>query len=159
MLTAVKQEARTKQNILLFVLLFFLFFALYVFLDFEGNTNYSVMTTNFGVGITVLHIVINLVIAGISSIMVGFSVINYRLTKQEPVGSNAIPFVSFLFGLLTFGCTSCVVAFLSAVGIAFTPLVLPNGNLLWKFAAMVFVLLGFLWIMYSIQHTKCKIKQ
>lgn len=159
MLTAVKQEARSKQNLLLFVLLFFVFTALYVFLDFEGNTNYSVMTANFGIGITLLHIVMNLIIAVLSSIMVGFSIINYRLTKQEPVGSNAIPFASFIFGLLTFGCTGCVVAFLSAVGIAFTPLILPNGNLLWKFAGMVFVLIGFLWIMYSIQNTKCKIKQ
>lgn len=159
MLTAVKQKAKTKENIMLFALLFVVFLALYVFLDFEGNTSYTVMTANFGFGITLLHIAMNIVIAVLSSIMVGFSIINYKLTKQEPVGSNAIPFLSFLFGLLTFGCTSCVVAFLSAVGIAFTPLILPNGNLLWKFVAMLFVIIGFLWIMYSIQHTKCKIKQ
>lgn len=159
MLSAVKQEATTKQNIILFITLFFFFFALYVFLDFEGNTNYAVMTANFGLGITLIHIVMNLIIATLSSIMVGFSIINYRLTKQEPVGSNAIPFLSFILGILTFGCTSCVVAFLSAVGIAFTPIILPNGNLLWKLIAVLFVGLGFLWIMYSIQHTKCKIKQ
>lgn len=159
MLTAVKQEARTSQNMILFALLFVVFLALYIFLDFEGNTSYRLMTTNFGIGITILHILMNIVIATLSSIMVGFSIINYRLTKQEPVGSNAIPFLSFLFGVLTFGCTGCVVAFLSAIGIAFTPLILPNGNLLWKLVAMVFVILGFLWIMYSIEHTKCKIKQ
>jgi hypothetical protein len=81
------------------------------------------------------------------------------LTRQEPVGSNAIPVVTFLFGLLTFGCTSCVVAFLGAIGIGFTPLVLPNGNLLWKFAALGIVLLGFVWILYTIHNSKCKIKQ
>lgn len=158
MLPLVQQQAKTKANLILIGSLFVFFVALYVFLDFEGNTSYSFMTQQFGVGITVLHIAMNVVIAILSSIMVAFSIINFNLTKTEPVGSNAIPFVTFLFGVLTFGCTSCVVAFLGAIGIAFSPLVLPNGNLLWKFVAMLFVVVGFIWIMYSIQHTKCKIK-
>jgi hypothetical protein len=159
MLLIIKQQAKQRNNILLMVLLFLGFFALYVFLDFEGNTNYQLMTANFGIGVTITHIVINILIAILSSIMVAFSIINYKLTKIEPKGSNAIPFLTFIFGLLTFGCTSCVVAFLAAVGIAFSPLVLPNGNLIWKFVALLFVSLGFIWIMYSIQHTKCKIRK
>ena len=129
------------------------------FLDFEGNTNYTVMKAEFSLFIVIVHIFINILIAVMTSIMVTFSIINYNLTKMEPKGSNAIPFLTFIFGLLTFGCTSCVVAFLAAVGIAFSPLVLPNGNLIWKFVALLFVSLGFIWIMYSIQHTKCKIRK
>lgn len=159
MLTIIRQQAKTRNNLLMIGLLFFVFFALYVFLDFEGNTNYSIMISNFGLGVTMLHITINIIIAVLSSIMVGFSIINYRLTKIEPKGSNAVPFLTFIFGVLTFGCTSCVVAFLSAVGIAFTPLVLPNGNLLWKLAALLFVIIGFIFVMYSIKNTKCKIKE
>ena len=116
------------------------------------------MSSNFGIGVVIIHVIINILIGVLSSIMVGFSIINYQLTKVEPKGSNAIPFITFIFGILTFGCTSCVVAFLAAIGIAFSPIVLPSGNLLWKIAALVFVILGFLWIMYSIEHTKCKIK-
>ena len=159
MLTIIKQQATTKNNIIMMSLLFVLFLALYIFLDFEGNTNYQIMITNFGLFITIIHILINVIIAILSSIMVGFSIINYRLTKIEPKGSNAVPFLTFIFGILTFGCTSCVVAFLSAVGIAFTPLVFPNGNLLWKLAALGFVILGFIFVMYSIKNTKCKIKE
>lgn len=159
MLLIIKQHAKQRNNILLMALLFIGFFALYVFLDFEGNTNYQLMTANFGIGITITHILINMLIAFLSSIMVAFSIINYKITQVEPKGSNAIPFLTFIFGLLTFGCTSCVVAFLSAVGIAFSPLVLPNGNLLWKLVALLFVILGFIWVMYSIQNTKCKIKK
>lgn len=159
MLHAIRQEAKTKYNIIMFAALFVIFMSLYVFLDFEGNTNYQIMTNQFGIGITLIHIAINIIIAGLTSIMVGFSIINYKLINVEPVGSNAIPFVTFIFGILTFGCTSCVVAFLAAIGIAFTPLVLPNGNLLWKMIALLFVIVGFVWIMYSIQHSKCKIKQ
>ena len=131
---------------------------LYIFLDFEGNTSYVSMTTNFGILITFTHITINIIIAILTSVMVSFSIINYQLTKVEPKGSNAIPFISFLFGLLTFGCTSCVVAFFAAIGIAFSPIVLPNGNLMWKFAALLLVSVGFIWIMYSINTAKCKVK-
>jgi len=158
MLNAVKLEAKKKNNILLLVGLFIFFLGLYTFLDFEGNTNYSVMTEAFGITIVLIHIIINVFIATLSSIMVGFSIINFRLTKVEPKGSNAIPLLTFIFGILTFGCTGCVVAFLAAVGIAFSPLVLPAGNLIWKLVALLFVIIGFVWIMHAIEHTKCNIK-
>jgi len=159
MLLAVKQQALQKQNVLLAILLFFFFIGLYTFLDFEGSTSYALMTQQFGILITTTHIIINVIIAILSSIMVTFSIVNYKLTKVEPVGSNAIPFITFLFGVLTFGCTSCVVAFFAAIGIAFSPIVLPNGNLIWKLAALLFVIIGFIWILYSIEHTKCKLKK
>lgn len=158
MLQAVINEAKKKNNILYIILAFIFFLALYIFLDFEGNTNYIIMNENFGASIVALHIFINILIAILSSLMVNFSIINFKLTKIEPKGSNAIPFFTFIFGLLTFGCTGCVVAFFSAVGIAFSPIILPNGNLIWKLIALLLVILGFIWIMYSIQHTKCKIK-
>lgn len=158
MLTIVYKKAFEKNNVILFSVLIIVFFGLYVFLDFEGNTNYSLMTEKFGLGVTFIHILVNILIAFLSAVMVTFSTINYKLTKKEPVGSNALPFITFLFGVLTFGCTSCVVAFLAAVGIAFTPVILPNGNLIWKFAALGIVILGFIWIMYSIKNTKCKVK-
>jgi len=159
MLTAVKLEAKKRNNILLISALFVIFFSLYTFLDFEGNTNYIVMIENFSLLIVLIHVTINIAIAILSAIMVGFSIINYRFTKVDPVGSNAIPLITFIFGILTFGCTGCVVAFLSAVGIAFSPLVLPAGNLIWKLVALLFVILGFFWIMYSIEHMKCRIKK
>ena len=158
MLLAVKDEALKRRNILMIIGLFIFFLGLYIFLDFEGNTNYSIMTDTFGLPITITHIVINIFIAVMTAIMVSFSLINYNLTKIEPKGSNAIPFFTFIFGLLTFGCTGCVVAFLTSVGIAFSPIILPNGNLIWKLVALLIVSAGFVWILYSIEHTKCKIK-
>ncbi len=159
MLHAIILEAKSRQYITLFLFLFLLFLGLYVFLDFEGNTNYQLMIDQYGVGITSVHILINVIIAILTSIMVGFSIINFKLTNTEPIGSNAIPFLTFIFGILTFGCTSCVVAFFAAIGIAFSPIVLPNGNLLWKLAALGIVVLGFLWILYSLEHSTCKIKK
>lgn len=159
MLRAVLNEAKSRNNILYLFGIFIFFLSIYTFLDFEGNTSYNIMVDDFGIMIVSVHIFINVLIAILSSVMVLFSIINYKLTKVDPKGSNAIPLITFIFGLLTFGCTGCVVAFLSAVGIAFTPLVLPSGNLIWKLVALLFVILGFIWIMYSIEHTKCKIKK
>lgn len=159
MLTMILQEAKQQKYILSIIAAFVFFIGLYTFLDFEGNTNYSVMIDTFGIGIVSIHIIVNVIIAALSSIMVVFSIINYNLNKAEPVGSNAIPFFTFIFGLLTFGCTGCVVAFLSAVGIAFTPIILPAGNMLWKLGALFFTIIGFIWIMYAIDHNKCKVKK
>ncbi len=159
MLNAVKQELYKRNNILLLIGLFIMFLGLYTFLDYEGNTNYIIMTESFGIAIVLVHVFINLLIAILSSIMVSFSIINFSLTKMEPKGSNSIPFFTYIFGLLTFGCTGCVVAFFSAIGIAFSPIVLPAGNLIWKLSALGLVILGFIWIMYSIEHMKCEIKK
>ncbi|MEC9484463.1 MAG: hypothetical protein UMR38_01140 [Candidatus Izemoplasma sp.] len=158
MLQLVYKKSLKTKYIILQVALFFFFLGLYIFLDFEGNISYDTMINRFGVGITLLHISMNVIIAIASAIMVSYSIINFTFTKKEVAGSSAVPFLSFIFGILTFGCTSCVVAFLSAVGIAFTPVVLPNGNLLFKLIATLFVLLGMAWVLYSIKHTKCKIK-
>lgn len=159
MLAIIKQEAKATKYILYMVGLFIVFLGLYVFLDFEGNTNYSLMIQEFGTVIVSIHILINVVIAVLTARMVLFSIINYNVNNSEPAGSNAIPFVTWMFGLLTFGCTGCVVAFFSAVGIAFTPIILPAGNMLWKVLALVFVIAGYIWIMYSINHSKCKVKK
>jgi len=158
MIALIKNELKHRKNWILLPILFLFFLGLYIFLDFEGNTNYRVMTDNFGIGIVSIHILINIIIAVLSSIMVTFAIINQRLTKIDPKGSNAIPFLTFIFGLLTFGCTGCVVAFFTSVGIAFTPIILPAGNMLWKVLALVFVIAGFIYVMYTIEHTKCKIK-
>jgi len=159
MINIIAKEAKSRNNIILLSVLFFFFWGLYTFLDFEGNTNYTLMTESFGISVTIIHIIINILIAALTSIMVGFSIINYKLTNIEPKGSNAIPFLTFIFGLLTFGCTGCVVAFLSAIGIAFTPLILPNGNLIWKLVALLIVIIGFIWILYSINNIKCTVKK
>lgn len=159
MVSLIRQEAKKTKYIILLIATFLIFIGLYTFLDFEGQTNYQVMTEVFGLPLVLTHISINVIIAVLSSIMVSFSIINYQLNSSEPIGSNAIPFFTFIFGLLTFGCTGCVVAFFTAVGIAFTPIILPAGNLLWKLLALVFTIGGFIWIMYSINNNKCKVKK
>ena len=83
MLQMVIAKAKTKKNIWMMVGLFIFFTGLYIFLDFEGNENYTIMAENFGLGIVLIHVLINIMIGILSSIMVGFSIINYNITKKK----------------------------------------------------------------------------
>lgn len=85
MLSIIKQEAKSGKYLLYMLGLFIVSLGLYVFLDFEGNTNYSHMIQEFGTIIVSTHILINVLIAFLTARMILFSIINYNLNKSEPV--------------------------------------------------------------------------
>ena len=62
MLKIVALELKSRNYIILLISLFIFFFGLYVFLDFEGNTNYTVMKAEFSLFIVIVHIFINILI-------------------------------------------------------------------------------------------------
>ncbi|MGE4378614.1 MAG: hypothetical protein AB7E16_01740, partial [Candidatus Izemoplasmatales bacterium] len=63
-----------------------------------------------------------------------------------------------LFGLLTYGCTPCVIAFFSTIGISFAVAALPLAGLPYKLIALVLLIVGFFWLKYESNHVKCKMK-
>lgn len=158
MLPVIIEKQKEKKNILILLGAFVFIYGLYLFLDVLAHTNVSLLIQTLGWPLLLVHQGFNVILAGLTSVMVSFSQINLSLTKKEPLGSNAIPFLSFIFGLLTFGCAPCVITFLAAIGIAFTPIVFPMGNLMWKVILLGIVILGFMWILYSIHTTTCKPK-
>lgn len=157
-LPLVIEKQKETKNIAILAGAFVVVFGLYFFLDVLAHNNLTTLINELGIPLLLVHQSLNIVLAGLTSVMISFSQINLSLTKKEPMGSNAIPFFSFIFGLLTFGCAPCVITFLAAVGIAFTPIVFPMGNLLWKVILLGLILLGFIWIMISIHKTTCKPK-
>ena len=150
MLSLVLNEQKKRNNILIFIGIFIFIYGLYLFLDILAHGSYAVLIEELGYPLFFFHQFLNIIMAFLTSTMVSLSQIKLRLTKSEPAGSNAIPFLSFIFGLLTFGCAPCVVAFFAAIGIAFTPIVFPHGNLLWKFILLALIIVGFVWILYKI---------
>ncbi len=157
MLTLVWQKQKERKFIQLFFIMWAFVYGLYLFLDVLYYGSFNVMVNSLSSGLIVVHQITNLVIAGIATVMLSFSQIQLVLTKKEPLGGNSIPFSSFIFGLLTFGCAPCVITFLSVIGIAFTPLVLPFGNLVWKLILLAFMGLGMAFVIKRIQNTACKI--
>jgi len=158
MLSLVLNEQKKKKNIGILIGIFIFIYGLYLFLDILAFGSFAILIDELGYPLFFGHQVLNVIMASLTSTMVSLSQIKLRLTKSEPVGSNAIPFLSFIFGLLTFGCAPCVVAFFAAIGIAFTPIVFPHGNLLWKFILLALIIVGFVWILYSINKGVCKPK-
>jgi len=157
MLTLVWEKQKERKFIQLFFIMWAFVYGLYLFLDILYYGSINVMVDRLSPGLIVVHQITNLVIAGIATVMLSFSQIQLVLMKKEPLGGNSIPFSSFIFGLLTFGCAPCVITFLSVIGIAFTPLVLPFGNLVWKLILLAFMGLGMAFVIKRIQNTVCKI--
>ncbi len=158
MLKLVWNEQIKPSGLRVWGIIFVVVFVLYSFFDFLVFSSLSNMVAELGASMTALHIGLNTVMALLTSFMVSMSQIKLKLTKSEPVGATGIPAFSFVFGLLTFGCTPCVINFLAAVGIAFTPIVFPNGNLLWKLILVGLIALGLVYILWRIEKSTCKIK-
>lgn len=157
MLALVWEKQKERKFIQLFLIMWLFMYALYAFLDVLYYGSLSVMFDSLSGGLVVLHQLTNIIIAFIVTIMLSFSQIQLVLTKKEPLGGTSIPFFSFIFGLLTFGCAPCVITFLSVLGIAFTPIVLPFGNLVWKLILLSIMGLGVAFVLRRIQNTACKI--
>ncbi len=158
MLDIVMKQQKTKRYIIFFLTAMIGFYGLYLFLDVLANISLSHIFNEWGIPLFILHQFLNLVMAFFAASMISLSHINMKLNRREPKGSTSIPFLSFIFGLLTFGCAPCVIAFFSAIGIAFTPIIFPYGNLLWKVILLVLLAGGWLWILYSIQHNTCNVQ-
>lgn len=157
MLTLVWQKQKERKFIQLFFIMWAFMYALYAFLDVLYYGSLNAMLDALTPGLVVVHQITNIIIAFVVTVMLSFSQIQLVLTKKEPLGGTSIPFFSFIFGLLTFGCAPCVITFLSVIGIAFTPIVLPFGNLVWKLVLLSLMGLGAAFVLRRIQNTACKI--
>lgn len=157
MLTLVWQKQKERKFIQLFFIMWAFMYALYAFLDVLYYGSLNAMLDALTPSLVIVHQITNIIIAFVVTVMLSFSQIQLVLTKKEPLGGTSIPFFSFIFGLLTFGCAPCVITFLSVIGIAFTPIVLPFGNLVWKLVLLSLMGLGAAFVLRRIQNTACKI--
>lgn len=156
MLTEIITHTKEKQNIIYLCLFFIFFLFIFIILDIN-NMPYKELSILFGNGVTLLHIFINILMSVIIAFSFTFSKISNDLYNKEPISSQA-GFVSVILGFFTFGCTPCVVGFLSTFGIAFTPIIFPNGNLLWKLISLLIVTVGFVISLRYYISGKCKLK-
>jgi len=155
------QEAfnRLKNQKMIFQALIFglVFIFIYSMID-ELNMPYANMIQEYGLLLVILNISLNVVMASGSALMLSLSTIMAQLKGKESVGSN-LSFISVLFGILTYGCTPCVIAFFASVGIAFSVVALPYAGLPYKFISLGLILIGILWTLWEIKNGKCKVKK
>ncbi len=159
MLQVVWQKQKERKNLLMLSGFFLFIYGLYFFLDWLAYGSFEALFADWSTQLFFVQQIFNLLMAALAALMLSLSQIKLSIYKTEPLGGTSIPFLSFIFGLLTFGCAPCVIAFFAAFGIAFSPIVFPMGNLLWKVILLALMSVGFLYILYSIDKGVCKPKK
>jgi len=147
---------KEKKYIIQGVIVFILFMVLYFTLD-SLNIGYRNMIDDFGVYLVVVNVVLNIIMSLTSAFMWNVSTGLVKLTGKEGKGSF-FSGIAYVFGLLTYGCTPCVIALFSTIGLTFSVAILPLAGLPYKFIALALLALGLLWLIYETNHVKCKIK-
>lgn len=133
------------------LIFFIIFIAMYTLLD-SFNMSYTEMTNQYGLYLAIINISINLFLAYMSASMLSMSADQF----QELKGAN-LSFVSIVFGIFTYGCTPCVIAFMGTLGITFSVAVLPLGGLPYKLVSVALIIIGYLWTQREIKSLTCEI--
>ena len=155
MLTAAFQLQKTKKYIIQGVLFFSFFILIYTVID-SLNMSYSNMILEYGIYLVVINILLNILMSFLSALLMNLSTAMVILKGREGKGST-FGFFSIIFGIFTYGCTTCVIAFLASVGIAFSVIALPLAGLPYKLISFVLIIIGLIWITKEIQNSKCKV--
>src|SRR5690554_1878111 len=135
---------------------FFVFFiAIYTLLD-SFNLSYAQMQNQYGTYLVFLNVGLNIVMAGLTALLLTLSTANVALKGKDTKGSN-LGFLSILFGVLTYGCTTCVITFFASIGIAFSVIALPLAGLPYKLISLLLILIGLWWTKREIDSGVCKV--
>lgn len=152
------EKLKTKKYIIQGIIFFTIFFFLYLVLDY---LNVREMTKTPSTIWLVSNILLNVVMGLSSALLMNLSTIMVELKAGSDRGGN-FGFFSVLFGVFTYGCTSCVVAFFTAIGISFSPTIFPFihvlDGMLYKFLSLLLVGVGLFIVIWNIEKGKCKVK-
>jgi hypothetical protein len=136
--------------------IFLLLFLIIFFVVDSLNMSYTEMIQVYGLYLVIINIVLNIVMSLLSALLMNLSTAMVELKGKEGLSSN-LGFFSVLFGILTYGCTSCVIAFFAAIGITFSVLVLPLAGLPYKLVSLLLILLGLFLIRRELMKGACRI--
>ena len=130
---------------------FSVFIIMYTLLD-SFNISYKEMSQTYGFYLVVLNIATNIVMALISAHMLVLSTNQFKELK-----SANMSFLSIVFGIFTYGCTTCVITFLASIGISFSVMVLPLAGFPYKMISLAIIIIGYFWTKREINNTVCSI--
>jgi hypothetical protein len=137
------------------IIFFILFMVIYTVVD-GLNMSYDEMAFAYSPLLVGVNITINVILSIGSAILMNLSTAMVVLKGKEGKAST-FGSISVLFGILTYGCTSCVIAFFASIGIAFSVIALPLAGLPYKIISVVLVIIGLIWMYREIEHGVCKV--
>ena len=108
---------RTTKYIIQGIIFFILFMVIYTVVD-GLNMSYDLMAIEYSPLLVGVNIAINVILSLGSAMLMNLSTAMVVLKGKEGKAST-FGSISVLFGILTYGCTSCVIAFFASIGIAF----------------------------------------
>lgn len=149
------QNLTKKKYIIQGTLFFIVFMIIYTIID-SLNMSYAEMLETYGLYLVIINIGLNILMSLLSAFLMHLSTSMIELKANADKGST-LGFLSILFGILTYGCTSCVIAFFASIGIAFSVIALPLAGLPYKLISLLLIVLGILFIRYELEHSKCKV--
>lgn len=148
-------KLKEKKYLIQGVIIFIFFLLIYTLLD-TFNGGYAQMKANYSNLLVIANIFLNIIMSFLSSLMMGLSTAFMSFSKKEGKGTFFTA-ISVLFGMLTYGCTPCVIAFFSTIGITFAVAVLPLAGLPYKLISLALLSVGLIWLLYEIKRFRCKI--
>lgn len=152
-------KLKEKKYIIQGIIFFLLFLTIYIILDYLNYREADINNKPSNIWVAV-NIVLDVIMAFGSMLLMNLSTIMAEIKMNGEKGSN-LGFLSVLFGIFTYGCTSCVVTFLAAVGISFSPTIFPFINvwhgILYKILSLVLLDVGLFIVLYNIARGKCRV--
>src|SRR5690554_3460354 len=133
-----------------------LFLFIYFIIDFL-NMSYSEMAQTYGMYLVIINIFTNVIMAILSTLLMNLSTAMVEIKGKESSASN-LGFFSVLFGILTYGCTGCVIAFFAAIGITFSVIALPLAGFPYKIISLLLIVVGLFIVLRQIHSGVCKVK-
>jgi hypothetical protein len=146
----------TKKYLLQGLIFFSLFIAIFFILD-SLNATYEEMILTYGLYLVIINITLNIVMSFFSALLMNLSTAMVELKGKEGK-SSSLGFFSIFFGILTYGCTSCVIFFFASVGITLSVIALPLFGLPYKLVSLILIALGLYLITREIEKGKCKVE-
>lgn len=147
---------KTKRFIIQNIIFFLLFIVIYVVVDYL-NMGYQEMADTYGLTLVITNIFLNIIMSFLSALLMNLSQAMVQLKGKEGK-TQSFGFFSVLFGILTYGCTSCVIAFFASIGIAFSVAVLPLAGLPYKLISLILIMIGLIWIRHELNRGSCQVK-
>ncbi len=146
---------KTTKYITQGIIFFSLFMVIYTVVD-GLNMSYDEMAIEYSSLLVGVNITINVILSLGSAMLMNLSTAMVVLKGKEGKAST-FGSISVLFGILTYGCTSCVIAFFASIGIAFSVIALPLAGLPYKLISIVLVVIGLVWMVREIEYGECKV--
>jgi hypothetical protein len=153
------QEAIKLQKTTKYITQGLIFFTIFmiIFTILDGlNMSYASMQTEYGLYLVILNITTNVILSLGSALLMNLSTAMVVLKGKEGK-SSTFGSLSVLFGILTYGCTSCVIAFFASVGITFSVIALPFAGYPYKLISLILISVGLYWMYREIEYGVCKV--